>query len=82
MLSEFWSRGLPRSVALLRVPTKGTEDGLQKYLSESRRLILNTRGRVMAYVCSGNMCLEPTDNVERFGEELDYLRSLHAGQVF
>lgn len=76
MLSAYWSRGLPRSVALLRVPLEGIQDSMAKYLSQGRQRIASATGRVCAFVCTGQVCLEPTGNVQRFCEELDYLRAV------
>lgn len=76
MLSAYWSRGLPRSVALLRLPLEGIQEGLRKYVSEGRQRLVSATGRVCAFVCTGQTCLEPTGNVQRFCEELDYLRAV------
>lgn len=80
MLSEYWSRGLPRSVALLRIPTDDANDNLlKKYLSEGRQSIWTGSRQVSAYVCTGQTCLEPTGSPQRFCEELDYLQHMHLG---
>lgn len=81
MLSEYWSRGLPRTVALLRLPLQGASDSLNKYLREGRQRLWTGSGRVSAYVCTERMCLEPTGSLKRFGEELDYLRGVHLGPL-
>lgn len=76
LLSEYWSRGLPRSVALLRLPLEGLQDTVLKYVNEGRQLLADATGRVCAYVCMGSVCLEPTADAKRFCEELDYLRNV------
>lgn len=79
ILHEYWSRGLPRSVALLRCPTNGDPDDLKRYLSARQEKLWTGSGQVSAYVCTGEVCLEPTGNLKRFGEELDFLISSHTG---
>lgn len=76
LLSEYWSGGLPRSVALLRLPLEGLQDTVLKYVNEGRQFLADATGRVCAYVCTGSVCLEPTADVKRFCEELDYLRNV------
>lgn len=80
MLDEYWSRGLPRSVVLLRLtPEDKSASVLGRYLSEGRRRLYDFGGRLSAFVCTGETCLEPTRNVSRFSEELDYLLTTFAG---
>jgi uncharacterized protein len=71
-LSEFWSRALPRSVALLRLPLAGPTPELGALLSPDRRLIRALDGPT-AYVCTGTECLEPTTSLTRFTEQLNYI---------
>ena len=73
LLREFWSRGLPRSTALLRLPRRTVSDMLKPYLDETRQRILNNTGSVVGFMCEGNKCFEPTTDVQRFREQLDDL---------
>jgi uncharacterized protein len=73
-LTDFWRRGLPRSVALLRIPVEGVSDELAAVLSGGRKLIRSKTGEAMAYVCTGAECLEPTTSTQKFREQLDYLQ--------
>lgn len=75
-LSAYWSRGLPRTVALLRIPLEGAHDAISKYFSDGRRRISNAANRVCAYVCTGELCMEPTSDVSQFCRSLDYLRNV------
>lgn len=77
MLDEYWLKCLPRSVALLRVTEENgdVDDNLERYLSHGRTQLWTGSGRVSAFVCDGDRCLEPTHNVGRFCEELDFLRA-------
>lgn len=76
LLSAYWTRGLPRSVALLRLPLEGLQEALCNYVIGGKQRLASATGRVSGYVCSGAVCLEPTDDVQRFCEELDYLRNV------
>jgi uncharacterized protein len=75
-LRDFWSRGLPRSVALLRLPVDGASEELAGLISRSRREILSKTGEAMAYVCTGAECMEPTTSVERFAEQLNIVEQV------
>lgn len=74
MLDEYWSRGLPRSVALVRVTEDGGQENLANYIGEGYKQLWTGSGDVSAFVCDGDVCLEPTHNVNRFSEELEFLR--------
>lgn len=74
MLDEYWSRGLPRSVALLRLTENSSEENLKRYYSDGYQKLWTGSRDVSAFVCDGDQCLEPTRNLSRFSEELEFLR--------
>lgn len=81
LLDEYWSRGLPRSIALLRLTSPPDVHGsLNRYFSSGRKRIWTGSGDVSAFVCTGDNCLEPTQSLQRFCEELDYLRKFSREQ--
>lgn len=81
LLDEYWSRGLPRSVALLRLADRpDVHSSLNRYIGSGRKQLWTGSGDVSAFVCSGDTCLEPTNSLQRFCEELDYLRTMSQGQ--
>lgn len=75
MLDEYWSKGFPRSVVLLRLTNEKEKDNLKRYLADGSTKLWTGSGAVSAFVCDGDRCLEPTRNVGRFCEELDFLRA-------
>lgn len=80
-LSAFWSCGLPRSVALLRLPLDGPSSELAALLSDASKNIRVLHGKATAYVCTGSECLEPTDNLQRFSEQLNYLQKAQVSRA-
>lgn len=80
-LSVYWSRCLPRSVALLRLPLDGIQDGLREYLSEGRQRFATATGHASAFVCNGTTCHEASSIAQRFHDELDYLTTVPVPSV-
>lgn len=56
-LSEFWSRGFPRSIALLRIPLDGAGEDVRPLLSRGRQSLTAKDGAPTAYVCTGRLDL-------------------------
>lgn len=80
LLDEYWSRGLPRSIALLRLKQPfNVHDSLNRYVRYGRKRLWTGSGDVSAFVCNGDTCLEPTRSLQRFCEELDSLRTTNQG---
>lgn len=73
LLDDFWSRGLPRSVVLLRLPLDGPSSVLASSLSSERRGVRPIDRKATGYVCTGESCHGPTTDAGEFSRQLDYL---------
>jgi uncharacterized protein len=79
LLRDFWSRGLPRSVALLRLPKGGAGAALSSLLSAGRMRIRAVDNKATAYVCTGESCQAPTVDPAEFSRQLDCLVKVAPG---
>lgn len=72
LLHACWSRCLPRHVSVLRLPLQIHSHPLSQYF-EQNWLSKIPAGHNTAFVCAGDVCLEPTDDPGLFLSELDTL---------
>ncbi|KAI0565986.1 Six-hairpin glycosidase-like protein [Gracilaria domingensis] len=72
LLDVYWSQGLPRHVSMLRLPLKNCSGKLAQYFSDWQNLAQDLKNKA-AFVCTGEVCLEPTSDPERFLTELRQL---------
>eukprot|EP00178_Gracilaria_changii_P024643 TRINITY_DN743_c1_g1_i1.p1 TRINITY_DN743_c1_g1~~TRINITY_DN743_c1_g1_i1.p1 ORF type:complete len:815 (+),score=88.30 TRINITY_DN743_c1_g1_i1:412-2856(+) len=73
LLDVYWSQGLPRHIGMLRLPFENCSKKLVQYFSSDwQRLEMDLRKKT-AFVCTGDVCLEPTSDPERFLTELRQL---------
>lgn len=73
LLRACWSRCLPRHVSMLRLPLQLHSHPLSKYSFKRKSLTSMSSEHKTAFVCTGDVCLEPTADLGRFLAELDEL---------